>query len=159
MTENTLNLESNLLLCIEIDSDKLDWSEYTTLKKQFCGRVVDVPYDDIAVMDLVETGSKGGMYACGNIGILFELGRDVLEKVSVVEELSWNVIGSDHVRYATLGEVPINVHNVGVYYRDCLGSEYFGELAAISRGVVAFPNGVQKGVTLTTYRRNTSSNL
>ncbi|KAF3909725.1 hypothetical protein AA313_de0209290 [Arthrobotrys entomopaga] len=125
MSENQLNLENHILLCIEVNDlkDDHDLNEYLYLKANFCGRVLTFQTHKLVDLDLSMQQTRYGIvYACGNIEALRQW-RDIdLYRVKVIKEFSYNLKGRDGLDCVTLGEVPINLHGVGVYYRNPLGS-------------------------------------
>ncbi|KAK6538642.1 hypothetical protein TWF694_010220 [Orbilia ellipsospora] len=124
MSENQLNLRNHTLLCVEVNNLKDDdLNEYIYLKANFCGRVLTLRGDDLATLEL-QQHQQGTVYVCGNIKILYAEWKEVeTQKFKVIKEFSHNCKGREGVDFVTLGEVPINLHGAGVYYRNPLGSD------------------------------------
>ncbi|EPS45652.1 hypothetical protein H072_346 [Dactylellina haptotyla CBS 200.50] len=123
MSENQLRLDNHLLVCVEVDVRDEDLSEYLYLKANFCGRVVIAHEEDLGKLDMSPQTRQGIVYVCGDIGLLYTKRKNVLGNIKVIKEFSANVEGREGLDVVTLGEVPINVHGAGVYYRNPLGSE------------------------------------
>ena len=148
MSENQLSLDNHLLIRVEdmetnINDEKLN--EYVVLKSHFCGRVLYLCKENLETLELPPT-PHGSVYACGNIKLLYDKRKDIPHSIKVIKEFSYNVKGISGLEYVTLGEVsfwapnfgplltlpnqvPINVHNVAVYYRDYLGPAGVGIFA------------------------------
>lgn len=115
MTENTLLTNKHIFVCLEYKSDLLYDKEYEYIKKNFCGIVLKDTTDiDNYADDII-------IYICGNIE-KFKLKNKM---VKFIRELSYNYDISDNNDYIpiSLGQVPINVHNVGLYFRKLFDSE------------------------------------
>lgn len=93
-------------------------SEYQYVKNNFCGLVVSNENDFPEIQNTM-------IYLCGNIEKVLEIFKftDIHTRLNqpsqnmlIVKELSYNY---DHYSITTIniGEVPINIHNVGVYFR------------------------------------------
>ncbi len=117
--ENTLNTTNNILLCPKdpVISDDIDY-----LKENFCGTVVQ------QIGDMGPASDDTIIYIIGDIGrILGELNKIENNILYVIRELSYNF--TDLGKIIGIGEVPINVHNVGVFFRNFFGDkDYFDSL-------------------------------
>jgi len=114
--ENTLLVNKHILLCTVTDKN----SELEYIKQNFCGLV----FNDIESFNkhLVDTNTL--IYLCGNIDTLNIKSNNVL----VIKEFSTNYSNdSETYKVISYGQVPINVNNVGVYFRNFFdsGKDYF----------------------------------
>ncbi|XWV25421.1 hypothetical protein QJ856_gp0341 [Tupanvirus deep ocean] len=127
--ENTLLTNKHLLICLDAKSDpRLDY-----LVKNFCGLVVT---DVLSItLDLVKKylETNGQIYFCGSIqkfdlmiSEFFNLNFDqfyVIKELSEYECTKYHIVVEKNVEYfvsyhiVDLGQVPINIHGVGVYFR------------------------------------------
>lgn len=105
MSENQLSLENHLLVCVEVNVDEKDLSEYLYLKSNFCGRVLYAHEKDLGTLDLTPQTPRGIVYVCGDIQLLYAKRKNVTGNVKVIKEFSFNVEGRDNLEYVTLGEV------------------------------------------------------
>ena len=105
--ENTITTTKNVLvICSEI---KEHIEELNTLANQFCGtvtkdtRILHVPIPDKTV------------YVCGDVSRI----NSVHQSVFIIKELSYNYedYNDSNFELVTLGQIPIIVHNAGVYFR------------------------------------------
>lgn len=104
-TENKISKTKNILLAltdIEKQTDELNY-----LVRNFCGALAE------SVSEIKEHHEH--VYAFGNITKIENIDRTVY----VIRELSRNYeqLSTKHIQLISLGEVPIIVHNVGVYFR------------------------------------------
>lgn len=114
MSENTLLKDKNVLICIGqiVNSDL-----YDNIKKNFCGTV----FLNIKDFDNYNCLSDAIIYLCGDIAQI-----DIQNKtVYVIKDLSCNY--GNH-QLVDIGEVPINVHNVGVYFRKFFENKNYFDL-------------------------------
>ncbi|KAF3915751.1 hypothetical protein ABW20_dc0102138 [Dactylellina cionopaga] len=123
MSENQLSLENHLLVCVDVNVGEKDLNEYLYLKSNFCGRVLCAHEKDLGTLEFSPQTPHGTVYVCGNIRLLYAKRKNVISSVKVIKEFSFNVDGLNELEYVTVGEVPINLHNVAVYYRNCLNSD------------------------------------
>lgn len=109
-TENILLNNKHILLSLN-NSEQNDKLNY--IKQNFCGIVID---DIGKLINKVEPNTL--VYVCGDIGKIIDL-INWGENVLVIKELSTNYDKHcNNYQLITLGEVPINKHNVGVFFRD-----------------------------------------
>ena len=105
--ENTITTIKNVLvICSEI---KEHLEELNILVNQFCGTVTK----DTSILNTPITNKT--VYVCGDISIINNIHQSVL----IIKELSFNYENCDNAyfEFVTLGQVPIIVHNAGVYFR------------------------------------------
>lgn len=113
--ENTLLLKKHVLICIEPnESEELEY-----LKSKFCGTILSDEY--------VCKISDGDLFLCGNVE-KFKWSND--RQVFVIRELSFNYEKYFEYTLISIGQVPINIHNVGVFYRNLFGcsKDYFNSV-------------------------------
>lgn len=123
--ENELQLNKNILLFfipdeqVEPDESNL---EINYLKNNFCGKVIT----DIKELNKINYNPL--IYLYGDIqGILDEIENKDGKIFCVISELSHNYNIDDNINIINLGQVPINIHNVGVFFRQFFngGKNYF----------------------------------
>lgn len=124
-----LSTDTHALVCY----DKIDLPEHLAKDLQyvydhFCGKVYALPpYDP----QLDSLSPQSIVYLCGNLNSLkkFAKSPEGFKDVRIVKEFSTGYDDSDTL--VSAGELPLNIHNVGVYFRDFFGTEgrdYFHEL-------------------------------
>ena len=125
MTENILLDKRHVLIFTDIDPS--NQTEFEYIKEYFCGIVCEPDIDCEPDADL---------YLCGDVSkILSKISISSKNVVYVVRKLSFNY-GSENdssgfendssgfeQRLIGLGEVPINIHNVGLYFREFFDSD------------------------------------
>jgi len=99
--------------------------EDESLIKDFCGTTIII--DDLTLQNLPSFSNKI-VYLCGDISIATSLVLGASQRVSIIREISHGY--SDSVPpwpIVDLGQVPILIHGVGVYYRRLFDSnrDYF----------------------------------
>jgi len=124
--ENRLYLDEHILFHIKYEIPNQNLEEINYLKAHFCGTVID----DIAQINQLKDNNII-IYVFGDIAdILSKL--SIKNKLYVIKELSHNITEEhlmDQHTIVTLGEVPINVHNVGVFFRKFFNDkDYFALL-------------------------------
>ncbi len=112
-TENTINYNNKLLLIDEYLRD-FDQQEVDYIRKNFCGKVINEN-------DIEESSSNNLLYICGDIEAVYnKVSAFKSDNIYVIKDLSYNIDVNDNNNKYTLidiGAVPINLHNVGVYFR------------------------------------------
>jgi len=104
MTENVLLTQKNFLLCVNEHIIKPEYiSELNYIKDNFCGRVVSSI--DECELDVL-------IYICGDLSQI-----TTNKHLNVIEELSINFDSIENYSVIKLGQVPINIYNTGVYFR------------------------------------------
>ncbi|XWV26750.1 hypothetical protein QJ857_gp0304 [Tupanvirus soda lake] len=113
--ENTLLVSKHVLICLDAEPNTtLDY-----LMKNFCGMVLT----DASTIssDLIKEflDSERLIYLCGSIekfdSIISELKNIKFDRLYVITELSY--FFNFKYQLIDLGQVPINVHNMGVFFR------------------------------------------
>ncbi|MEL6536558.1 MAG: hypothetical protein AAFQ98_14165 [Bacteroidota bacterium] len=120
-TENRISTTQNALVIFAPAPEANE--TLAELRASFCGVVLDNP------AEVPPLGNYEQAYVCGDLS---KLGPDH-PAVHVIEELA---IHGEHLdpnktNPVTLGQVPILVHGVGVYFRNLFGTEdYFAQVQA-----------------------------
>ena len=129
MVENELIMNKHIFICIDSHTDKLIVSylkQLEYLKNNFCGLVVS-KISDLNNFDL----KSRALYMCGDIKILLSELENLgyisepidLTNIYIIEELSYNYsFNADMNNLINIGQVPININNVGVYFRNYFSS-------------------------------------
>jgi len=112
-TENVLIKDKHILV---IDSD----ADTEHIINNFCGRVCY----DIKNIDKFVTNSDTIIYLCGDAErYCNSIPNNIEFRINVIKELSLNYDPNNQkYKLITLGQVPMNIHNVGVYFRNLFGS-------------------------------------
>jgi hypothetical protein len=114
--ENVLLTRKNILICLTNQTDLFDIryrKEFNYISDNFCGVVASGPE--------VSPSPHGILYLCGDIGTI-QLEAD--KHVNIIKELSYNYENlSINYSLIRIGEVPINIYNVGIYFRDLFSSD------------------------------------
>ncbi len=123
-TENKISKNKSVLVTLPYEGQQAKELQY--LVENFCGLVV---HDFLKANDETET-KQTKVYVCGDLSTLPTSGM----VYHIIEELSYNYNeeAKHHHQTISLGQVPIIVHNVGVYYRDFFndGEDYFNQIEA-----------------------------
>ncbi|HAS39207.1 MAG TPA: hypothetical protein DCS93_01950 [Microscillaceae bacterium] len=120
-TENKISKDNNILVTLPYEGDHADELQY--LVENFCGIVVN----DFSV---IQGTTQKQVYVCGDLAQLTSQENTLY----VIEELSYNYENLAKERHKVhviaLGQVPIVVHNAGVYYRHFFndGDDYFNQI-------------------------------
>jgi hypothetical protein len=140
-TENTLLTNKHILLCLDEDMkynesvenfryiEQHYVKELENIKKNFCGIVYSDTESFIKHIYQPDTI----IYMCGDIyKIINEYYKNVLKeknnvKILVVAEFAFNceIYGNEQYDVINMGEVPLNINNVGVYFRNLFSENYF----------------------------------
>ncbi len=121
--ENKLHLTKHILLCIENHIDKSHSDEINYIKENFCGRVIT------KVNDINSIDQDTIIYVMEDIEqVLNNIENEKL--FYVIKELSHNYDNVlEKINIINLGQVPINIHNVGVFFRNFFDDKnYFDSL-------------------------------
>lgn len=124
--ENELIKNKHVLVCIDVDCDNLDHiykTEYEHIKNNFCGNVVN-DLDNIINTNILEPDTI--LYLCGNIDKMCKVMTfESIHSVNIVKIFSYNFDEiNDSLKYSRdlkiieLGEIPLNINDVGVYFRN-----------------------------------------
>jgi len=116
--ENVLLTKKHILICLNNENTDNDNKELDYLKHNFCGIVLT------DIVDICRFSLDKIVYLCGNIQHTFDKIKDAeIKMVYVVKELSNNYEQCDKYDIISIGQVPINIHNAGVYFRNAFNSE------------------------------------
>jgi hypothetical protein len=116
--ENRLSLENDLLVCIEPVVEEKYRSEYLYLKANFCGRVLDTAEKVPDTLDLSTVGPHSTIYACGNVRLLCDKVKSLLDYVKVIRELSYNYEVESRLEIVSLGEVSVPAFIMEFFNKD-----------------------------------------
>jgi hypothetical protein len=96
--------------------------------KNFCGKVVELGKDND---DEMSFPADSMVYFCGDVAAY--RAKHPVQNIKIVSELSKNFDADGQI--VTVGEVPINLHDVGVYFRNFFpeSRDYFQELTTVHR--------------------------
>jgi hypothetical protein len=123
--ESVLLIDKHVLLCADEWFETLDpivRQDFEYIKTNFCGRV----YMKISTFTYAPDPPVM-IYLCGNINRIREKVRFVDgQMVRVIRELSHDYNEGDNV--IGLGEVPINIHGLGVHFRNAFNTEGLFEM-------------------------------
>lgn len=109
-SENSLSTSKNIL--IVLSEEETSFNDFSYLINNFCGTVIH------NLSEIPQALENKQVYVCGDIRQLTEANFSFF----VIKELSSNY-DSEEQQIITLGQVPILVHNVGVYYRELFGEQ------------------------------------
>lgn len=120
--ESVFMYDKHYFICIEkhlVNISNIYREEVEYIKTNFCGNVIN---DLNNISTYHETVI---IYICGDVNaILSKLNH---KNIYIIKELSYNY--NDDYNFITCGQVPININNVGVYFRNLFGSsDYFNLL-------------------------------
>ena len=113
--ENSLLTDEHMLICL--DEQNIS-KEFEFLKQNFCGIVLTKIDDQLILSDRI-------IYLCGDIHKIYESVTCPHAKfIYVIKELSYNY--DEQSEFIDIGKVPINIHNMGIFFRKFFDSEdYF----------------------------------
>ncbi|MES2617950.1 MAG: hypothetical protein V4613_08725 [Bacteroidota bacterium] len=117
--ENQITKEKNILVVLQNDGEENLDLQY--LIQNFCGKVVN----SLSEIEGIQNDIK--IYACGN----FSNTKIINHSFHLIQELSNNFENwiTNKNTLVTLGEVPIIIHNAGVYFRNLFHKEdYFNKI-------------------------------
>lgn len=123
-----LAADKHVLLCVPDKSSTVHQEAIEYLMSNFCGKV----FHDIDNFNNHTLQSDSIIYLCGNIGqTLKEMNNSSNSnaEILVVYQLAYNY---DCMSITHLGQVPLNVHGVGVYFRLFFDpqEDYFGSISS-----------------------------
>lgn len=125
--ENELIYNKHIFICIDDQLSNID-SKYTNeinhLKKYFCGKIVSNLNNLTLDPNII-------VYVSGDIKQNMEKIKISDNVINIVEELSYNCDGYFECNFIGIGEIPINVNNVGVYFRQFfdINKNYFDSIS------------------------------
>jgi len=116
--ENTLLTKKHCLLIVD---EQIKNSDKEYIKNNFCGTVFTDTWEFIYYDHEPDTI----FYLCGDIEKNYsEIKKIHRKSINVIKEMSFNYENnSENYKLINIGQVPINIHNVGVYCREFFNSE------------------------------------
>lgn len=121
--ENNLMIDRHAMLCMDVQVEQSKQSEFDYLKTHFCGNVFEDIVELNKFLQNVKDKRPTMLYVCGNVADTYKhLGELTNVIVNIVEDYSTN-INNDKLITVSVGEVPVNVHGVGVYFRKLFNSD------------------------------------
>ncbi len=124
--ENTLLTTTHCLIFVKEQLATLNLSddinkEIENITKDFCGNVI---YDTKSIGD-INVSHNTIIYLCGDIKNNYEKVKNKkCDYISVIKELSYDYENdSENYELIGIGQVPINIHNVGVYFNKLFNSD------------------------------------
>ncbi len=129
MQDAELLLDGQCLICFDVHLNADLQDQLTDVQKNFCGAVLkdSQPFEKNAVAT--------GVVFCGNVGRFRQEIETPFDKndMLIISDLSYNF--EQHDRVVSVGEIPINIHGVGLYFRKLFGWEsgYFDEIVQSHR--------------------------
>lgn len=117
---NKIAFNKHILICLDVDTNKINNKDYEYITSNFCGIVIkkigDINYDNM---------QNKIIYLCGDISNTLNLiHKYINNELYVISSLSDNYnISSNKYNIIDIGEVPINIHNVGILYRKLFDSD------------------------------------
>ncbi|ARF11985.1 hypothetical protein Klosneuvirus_3_120 [Klosneuvirus KNV1] len=125
--ENKLYLNRHVLLCIDNKIEKPGLDEIQYLKNNFCGKVI-TDLKDLKQHNFTNTL----VYIMGDVeNQINEIENKDKKVFYVVKDLSYKYENYlDMINLISVGEVPINIHNVGIFFRSLFNDNknYFESL-------------------------------
>lgn len=112
--ENNLLINKHILLCLDIDT-KLDEylnAELEHIKQNFCGYV----FNNITDFNEHIYDQNVIIYLCGDIKKYYTSVKILDYLICVIKDFSYNY--DDDCKLIDIGCVPINIKNIGVYFRN-----------------------------------------
>ncbi len=128
--ENILLTTTHCLIFVKEQITTLNLSkdinaECENIKNNFCGNV----FHDIKSFNDVNPSPNTIIYLCGDIKNNYEKVKNTrCDHINVIKELSYNYENdSENYELIDIGQVPINIHNVGVYFKKLFNTnkDYF----------------------------------
>ncbi|QKF94800.1 alpha-ketoglutarate-dependent dioxygenase alkB-like superfamily [Fadolivirus algeromassiliense] len=122
--ENKLYLNKHILYGVKDDMNNVFSQEIHYLRQNFCGKIVT------DMKDLNKVKIDTIIYMYGNINtFLNEMENKNNKTIYAIKELSYNFDNYlDSIQLVTLGEVPINIHNIGVFFRNFFNNKNYFDL-------------------------------
>jgi len=124
--ENTLLLNKHYLLLNNVNLTHLNEQhieEYNFMTTNFCGKVLD--FEEFNKLENLEEESN--IYFCGELSKIVDINKKYTNnKIYIVREFSCNNninFDNKNSKFIDSGQVPINIHNVGVYFRNFFDSD------------------------------------
>ena len=119
--ENSMILNKHILLCIDCKNPDED------LLKHFCGIV----FTDIKKFDEHNILPDTNIYICGDILKIYQTSVNIINRQTyIISELSYNYEIIKIKTEISIGQVPLNMYNAGIYFKQFFNSEkdYFDNI-------------------------------
>ena len=143
--ENSLLKNKHILMCLD-EQNYTTNKEFDFLKQNFCGIVLTEIDNHLILSDRI-------IYLCGNIHKIYESiicsSLVKLQTIYVIEELSYNYNEHLENEFINIGKVPINIHNVGIFFRKFFDSEDYLLTESTKPN-----NALRKGIYMTNVEEN-----
>lgn len=130
MDENVLLTDKHMLICIGNQFNPIFEKELEYIKQYFCGKV----FTDLEpFLSFYKSNPVGFVYMCGDIDLIYRQLSDIKERrLFIINRLSWssesfNSELNGNIGRVDIGEIPINYHGLGVYFRKLFSSEEYFE--------------------------------
>lgn len=123
LKENSIVLNKHILLCV----DCINMENAVELIKQFCGIVIL----DIDQFDEHNIQPNTNIYICGNILKIYQTSINIINRpTQIISELSHNHKKILIKTEISIGQVPLNMYNVGVYFKQFFNpnKDYFAHI-------------------------------
>ncbi len=111
MKENAIYFKKHTFLCME----KLS-KDFIDLETKFCGQVLT------SIEDIKSLDKNAMIYIGGNIQHLISIITTTTNTILIIKEISYNYEIND-IRLISIGQVPLNLYNVGVFVPEFLQHE------------------------------------
>ena len=109
--ENSIVLNKHILLCVDCKNPDED------LLKNFCGIV----FTDIKQFDEHIINPKTNIYICGDILKIFHTSINIINRPTyIITEVSHNYEKIKIKTEISIGQVPLNMYNAGIYFKQFL---------------------------------------
>lgn len=116
--ENSLILDRHILLCIDYANNELN---------NFCGII----FTDIKKFDEHVIGPGTNIFLCGDIIKIYQTCVNIIGRQAyIIKEISHNYAEIPNKTEISIGQVPFNIHNVGVYFKQFFdpNKDYFDHI-------------------------------
>ena len=120
----SLTFEKLALVCFDVQLDETGKVQLADVRANFPGKVIDDPIES--------TDADYVVYFCGDAA-KYHKDTPIPESTRIVKDFSRNFSDIPEKQIITLGEIPVNVHGVGVYYRQmfALDKDFFDAVTKV----------------------------
>jgi len=158
MTENELLTDRHVFVCAGDRFDPQEKRQLAYIKDRFCGKVF---VEITPFAEYCKLRPEGLVYMCGDIDLICGAIPAIVDlAILVIKDLSWNYeVHIDRAKLIDTGEVPINYHDMGVFFRRLFNRDYFDGLSLAHRFQMLTEsnkpgNAFRKGIYLTKVQRD-----
>ncbi len=120
MTESKLFTNKHILLCDSIPA-LANGNDLNFIKTNFCGTVAS------SIDNLVPEDTTN-LYICGDLSQIHDKLKDLKFNKYIIKDFSSNYDGNEGYTQITAGQVPININNCGVYFRNFFDNKDYFDL-------------------------------